>query len=465
MRDPYESLAVRRSASAADIKKSFRELAKRLHPDANNNDPNAAALFAELNAAHEILGDEERRRAFDHGEIDAEGKPTRRANARHSKPSMSHIVTSLMVVMVMLFITETLIMRGLSPDENVNGTSDGGDRVSSAIEAKGDHAAAVQSAPSIRSTPRLILQQNVSYAAAADSVPLGIQVSGQADGLALEIIGSPSGTTISSGRQLAGGGWRILAADVSNATIQPPAGFSGTIDLTIVLRLIDDTVVDRGSSHFEWLQKPAVAAEQFETADATPASESSSDKAPATAPPTTDQTAVQDATDSHRDHEPVDLLIEQSEKLIAAGNVEAARTLLQPAAEAHDARAALALGATYDPIELAIFQARSATADASLALDWYKKAQQFGSREAEQRLRLLATSLVDPKRRVVRARVHVAVSQAVGPRVAAPRVATRPPHSNGVVYRVGAATDPTIRAQLARDDATRKLPDVLGVRY
>jgi DnaJ-class molecular chaperone len=75
MRDPYDVLGVSKSASAADIKSAFRKLAKKLHPDANKHDPKAASRFAELNAAHEILGDVEKRKAFDRGEIDAEGKP------------------------------------------------------------------------------------------------------------------------------------------------------------------------------------------------------------------------------------------------------------------------------------------------------------------------------------------------------------------------------------------------------
>src|SRR5215475_10760708 len=75
MRDPYEVLGVPRSASAAAIKSAYRKLAKRHHPDSNKNDPKAAQRFAEINSAHEILADEEKRKQFDRGEIDAEGKP------------------------------------------------------------------------------------------------------------------------------------------------------------------------------------------------------------------------------------------------------------------------------------------------------------------------------------------------------------------------------------------------------
>ncbi|MDE2062363.1 MAG: DnaJ domain-containing protein [Bradyrhizobium sp.] len=75
MRDPYEVLGVPRGANAAAIKSAFRKLAKKHHPDANKNDPKAAARFAELNAANEIIGDADKRKQFDRGEIDAEGKP------------------------------------------------------------------------------------------------------------------------------------------------------------------------------------------------------------------------------------------------------------------------------------------------------------------------------------------------------------------------------------------------------
>src|SRR6186997_807624 len=75
MRDPYDVLGVAKNADEAQVKSAFRKLAKKLHPDANKADPKAASRFAELNAAYEILGDDKKRKAFDNGEIDAEGKP------------------------------------------------------------------------------------------------------------------------------------------------------------------------------------------------------------------------------------------------------------------------------------------------------------------------------------------------------------------------------------------------------
>src|SRR6266571_2461376 len=75
MRDPYEVLGVPRGASAAAIKSAYRKLAKKHHPDNNKNDSKAAARFSEINSANEIIGDEDKRKQFDRGEIDADGKP------------------------------------------------------------------------------------------------------------------------------------------------------------------------------------------------------------------------------------------------------------------------------------------------------------------------------------------------------------------------------------------------------
>lgn len=72
-RDPYLELGVSRSAGAEDIRKAFRKLAKQFHPDANPNDKTAEERFKRVSGAFDILGDPEKRKKFDRGELDAEG--------------------------------------------------------------------------------------------------------------------------------------------------------------------------------------------------------------------------------------------------------------------------------------------------------------------------------------------------------------------------------------------------------
>lgn len=74
MRDPYVVLGVPKTADAAEIKKAYRKLAKKYHPD-QSTEAKAKDKFAEVSSAYEIIGDEKKRGAFDRGEIDAEGKP------------------------------------------------------------------------------------------------------------------------------------------------------------------------------------------------------------------------------------------------------------------------------------------------------------------------------------------------------------------------------------------------------
>ena len=64
-RDYYEVLGVDKSASAAEIKKAYRRLAMKYHPDRNNGDKEAEAKFKEIGEAYEVLGDEQKRAAYD----------------------------------------------------------------------------------------------------------------------------------------------------------------------------------------------------------------------------------------------------------------------------------------------------------------------------------------------------------------------------------------------------------------
>jgi hypothetical protein len=88
--------------------------------------------------------------------------------------------------------------------------------------------------------------------------------------------------------------------------------------------------------------------------------------------------------------EELKLLTTQGEQFAEAGDFATARMLLQRAAEANDATAAIALGATYDPTVLARLRAVGVDADLVKARFWYQKAVSLGSPDAKWRLELLA---------------------------------------------------------------------------
>ena len=77
-RDLYEVLGLSRDASAEEIKKAYRQLARKYHPDVNREDPNASEKFKEISEAYEILSDPQKRAAYDRFGHDA-FDPTRGA--------------------------------------------------------------------------------------------------------------------------------------------------------------------------------------------------------------------------------------------------------------------------------------------------------------------------------------------------------------------------------------------------
>lgn len=72
--DPYKTLGIHKTATQDEIKKAYRKLAKDLHPDLHPDDAAKQERFKAVSAAYDLLGDAEKRRRFDAGEIDASGQ-------------------------------------------------------------------------------------------------------------------------------------------------------------------------------------------------------------------------------------------------------------------------------------------------------------------------------------------------------------------------------------------------------
>jgi serine/threonine protein phosphatase 1 len=193
--------------------------------------------------------------------------------------------------------------------------------------------------------PNLILEPSARRVAGED-MPLGVRVVSAPSGSAVEIGGLLGGATLSAGRSIGTTDWRILVGQLSGAVIHVPRNFVGAMDLTIVLRLPDDNVAKQGSLYLVWS-------------------------------PSTEQ---------------IDLLVKRGQQLFSEGDLEGGRLLLSQAAKAKDPRAALALGATYDPIMLETSKLRGVAPDLAMARNWYQIAKDLGSPEAQPRLDMLETA-------------------------------------------------------------------------
>jgi DnaJ-class molecular chaperone len=85
MRDPYQILGISKTATAEEIKSTYRKLAKKLHPDVNQGRKDIEQKFKEVTAAYDLLSDKDKRARFDRGEIDGMGneKAYHRADTEH----------------------------------------------------------------------------------------------------------------------------------------------------------------------------------------------------------------------------------------------------------------------------------------------------------------------------------------------------------------------------------------------
>jgi hypothetical protein len=212
-----------------------------------------------------------------------------------------------------------------------------------------------------------------------EPLPLGVKVTGHTQGDTVNLSGLPADTKLTTGVSSAAGEWRVAVHDLPVTVVIPPRDYVGPMNIVAELPGDNGQPVLRRAVRLTWRQEtphPGTAERiQAPAANASPATRTA-----------TPETARQ------IDPKEIAGLIKRGEELASNGDVPSARLLLQRAAEAHNARAAFELAATYDPIVIRQLGNNSARPDLALARAWYQRAREWGSPDAAKQLDALASA-------------------------------------------------------------------------
>jgi hypothetical protein len=270
-----------------------------------------------------------------------------------------------------------------------------------------------------------------------EPLELGVSVDAPDSAATVTIKGMPPGARLTAGVPLSFTEWRVPAVEVSTAMVIPPADFVGELNLSAELRNPEGAALVTSFMQLAW-RGAAAPATAFAASNAAPAAAVPAPQPPqpapqpmlqqpapqappqrqATQPPAQQPPAQQPQTvaalpaastppvtappapraDAAREPSPKELspneiagMVRRAQELMANGDVKAARALLLRAAEAHDARAALSLAKTFDPIALRQFSTADPGPDLAQARNWYQRAREWGAPEAQRQLDALAS--------------------------------------------------------------------------
>jgi hypothetical protein len=179
---------------------------------------------------------------------------------------------------------------------------------------------------------------------------LGLRVERAPDGARLVICGFAAKSLFSAGQSIDDKTWTMPVSDVADATLFPPPGFVGPMQLVVTLLNPDMSLADRRTLHLQWLPRT---------------------------PGTQAMPRIAEINEQ----------LKQGKRLKAAGNLAAARAIFLALAQGGDSRAAFLLADTYDPISLAKHQLPPPDSDSEKARLWYRRSSEP---EANARLERLA---------------------------------------------------------------------------
>jgi hypothetical protein len=237
----------------------------------------------------------------------------------------------------------------------------------------------------------------------ASETPMPIQI-GPIDAIPrnsfVRIRGVPPAAVLSEGHSIAPGSWAVPLSVLPNLRISIPVGVSGKADITIALVQIDGTVLAEARASLVVAAAELIAPQQPSAPRERSVASVGNPPAPLEASPPPSQRPPTPAAGPLPAKEPRELTENQNRALAFVvrgraqaqqGNIAAARLFFRRAADADLAEGALALAATYDPVELANMGVAGVQPDVAMARQWYEKARELGAREADERLHRLSS--------------------------------------------------------------------------
>jgi hypothetical protein len=283
-----------------------------------------------------------------------------------------------------------------------------------------------------RTAPTLVVQD--SDGPVNEPLLLGVTVNTPGPGASVTIDRLPAGSRLTSGKRMSASEWRVPAELITDTSVIPPADFAGEMNLSATLRNSDGAALVSSFVRLTWGNTappqdavatstdapiepsvvlavapqrqptaPQPAAPQAATRQATapqavapqpaaPQAITPQAMAPSVAPVQSISSSTQASEEPALDlsSNEIAYFVRRAQELMASGDFQAARLLLVRATRAHDARAALLLAKSYDPNASQQSSAGDSSPDLDRARNWYQKARDWGSPDAQRQLDALA---------------------------------------------------------------------------
>jgi hypothetical protein len=216
-------------------------------------------------------------------------------------------------------------------------------------------------------TARLVVEERQA-AFANEPLQLGISLTGAVGGEFALMTGLATGTRFSAGAAVGTTAWKLPARDLLRTFAVAPQDFVGVMHAAVDLRANNNALVDRQVMPLQWVPKQSEAARQARF----------------------DRDEVKPVSFQMLDPGELANLVRRGQDYLKNGDLAAARLVLRRAVSGDDPQAALALGATFDPLVFGELGVLGFQPDAAQARTWYQRAVQLGSNEAERRLARLS---------------------------------------------------------------------------